>query len=240
MAAMTIRTASPSANSAKPWDTPFGRITCMPVQPTCIWKLVTLNCGRRWKQSGKTSPNKKMYITGGCGALYDGASPDGSTDQQAISRVHQAYGRNYQLPNITAHNETCAAIGNVLWNWRMFLATGDARYVDVMELALYNAVLSGISLEGTDYFYVNPLRHVEPTADAASLVSQARSVRNLVLLPSKRAAHDCRGERLRLQQDGRCDMDQLVRQQRFIDGAQRRAAEADARDELSLGRARAD
>jgi DUF1680 family protein len=112
-----------------------------------IWKNVT---------------EKKMYITGGCGALYDGASPDGSTDQQAISRVHQAYGRNYQLPNITAHNETCAAIGNVLWNWRMFLATGDARYVDVMELALYNAVLSGISLEGTDYFYVNPLRHVEP------------------------------------------------------------------------------
>ncbi|HEY3392560.1 MAG TPA: beta-L-arabinofuranosidase domain-containing protein, partial [Lacipirellulaceae bacterium] len=112
-----------------------------------IWKNVT---------------EQKMYITGGCGALYDGASPDGSIDQQAISRVHQAYGRNYQLPNITAHNETCAAIGNVLWNWRMFLATGDARFVDVMELALYNAVLSGISLEGTDYFYVNPLRHIEP------------------------------------------------------------------------------
>ncbi len=112
-----------------------------------IWKNVT---------------QQKMYITGGCGALYDGASPDGAIDQQAISRVHQAYGRNYQLPNITAHNETCAAVGNVLWNWRMFLATGDARYVDVMELALYNAVLSGISLEGADYFYVNPLRHVEP------------------------------------------------------------------------------
>jgi DUF1680 family protein len=105
---------------------------------------------------------QKMYITGGCGALYDGASPDGSRDQHVISRVHQSYGRNYQLPNATAHNETCAAIGNVLWNWRMFLATGEAPYVDVMELALYNAVLCGISLEGTDYFYVNPLRHVEP------------------------------------------------------------------------------
>jgi DUF1680 family protein len=103
-----------------------------------------------------------MYITGGCGALYDGASPDGSPDQGDITRVHQSYGRNYQLPNVTAHNETCAAIGNVLWNWRMFLSTGEARYVDVLELALYNAVLSGISLEGTDYFYVNPLRNVEP------------------------------------------------------------------------------
>jgi uncharacterized protein len=103
-----------------------------------------------------------MYITGGCGALYDGASPDGSPDQSAISRVHQAYGRNYQLPNVTAHNETCAAIGNILWNWRMFEATGDARYVDVLELALYNAVLAGVSLEGTKYFYVNPLRQTNP------------------------------------------------------------------------------
>jgi DUF1680 family protein len=105
---------------------------------------------------------KKMYITGGCGALYDGASPDGSPDQSQISRVHQAYGRSYQLPNVTAHNETCAAIGSVLWNWRMFLDSGEAKYIDIVERTLYNAVLSGISLEGTNYFYVNPLRQVEP------------------------------------------------------------------------------
>ncbi len=105
---------------------------------------------------------RKMYITGACGALFDGASPDGAVDQAHISRVHQAYGRNYQLPSITAHNETCANIGNVMWNWRMFLATGDARFVDIMELALYNSVLSGISLDGVNYFYVNPLRQVEP------------------------------------------------------------------------------
>ncbi|HMO85025.1 MAG TPA: glycoside hydrolase family 127 protein, partial [Lacipirellulaceae bacterium] len=105
---------------------------------------------------------RKMYVTGGCGALYDGASPDGSENQAQISRVHQAYGRNYQLPQTTAHNETCAAIGSVLWNWRMFLATGDAKYVDVLELALYNSVLAGVSLSGEDYFYVNPLRQVEP------------------------------------------------------------------------------
>jgi DUF1680 family protein len=110
----------------------------------------------------KNVVEKKMYITGGCGALYDGASPDGSEDQSHIARVHQAYGRDYQLPNTTAHNETCAAVGNVLWNWRMFLATGEARYVDVVELALYNAVLAGVSLDGTEYFYVNPLRQVDP------------------------------------------------------------------------------
>ena len=106
--------------------------------------------------------HQKMYVTGACGSLYDGASPDGSPDQSQITRTHQAYGRNYQLPNTTAHNETCAAIGNVLWNWRMFLATGEARYMDVVELALYNAVLSGVSLRGTEYFYTNPLRQVEP------------------------------------------------------------------------------
>ncbi|WP_172992137.1 glycoside hydrolase family 127 protein [Lacipirellula parvula] len=105
---------------------------------------------------------QKLYVTGGCGALYDGASPDGSEQQEQITRVHQAYGRNYQLPNATAHNETCAAIGNVLWNWRMFLATGDAKYVDVIELSLYNAILAGMSLDGDDFFYVNPLRNVEP------------------------------------------------------------------------------
>jgi len=118
-----------------------------------------------WKPLGPIWTNvvqQKMHVTGGCGAVYDGASPDGSRDQKSITRVHQAYGRNYQLPNTTAHNETCAAIGNVLWNWRMFLATGEARFVDVLELALYNSVLSGVSLDGTNFFYTNPLRVTDP------------------------------------------------------------------------------
>jgi DUF1680 family protein len=105
---------------------------------------------------------EKLYLTGACGALHDGASPDGSKDQQHITRTHQAYGRDYQLPNTTAHNETCANIGNVLWNWRMFLASGEARFVDVAELALYNSVLSGVSLDGTNFFYTNPLRVTDP------------------------------------------------------------------------------
>lgn len=105
---------------------------------------------------------EKMYITGGCGALYDGAAPDGAKDQKHITRVHQAYGRNYQLPNITAHNETCANIGNALWNWRMYLATGDAKFMDVVELEFYNSVLSGVSLDGTNFFYTNPLRVTFP------------------------------------------------------------------------------
>ena len=100
----------------------------------------------------------KMYVTGGCGSLYDGTSPDGTSyDPKDVQKIHQAFGRDYQLPNLTAHNETCANIGNVLWNWRMLQLTGDAKYADVMELALYNSVLSGISLDGTKFLYTNPL-----------------------------------------------------------------------------------
>ena len=106
--------------------------------------------------------SRKLYITGGCGALYDGASPDGSTEQQTITRTHQAYGRDYQLPNLTAHSETCANIGSVLWNWRMFQATGDAKYMDLLELTMINSVLSGAALNGTDWSYVNPLKVLDP------------------------------------------------------------------------------
>jgi uncharacterized protein len=104
---------------------------------------------------------RKLYVTGACGALYDGASPDGAKDQRSIARVHQAYGRDYQLPNSTAHNETCAAVGNVLWNWRMLQVTGEAKYADVLELALYNAVLAGVSLDGKQFFYTNTLRQLD-------------------------------------------------------------------------------
>jgi DUF1680 family protein len=101
---------------------------------------------------------QKMYVTGACGALFDGASPYGSKDQKAITRVHQAYGRPYELPNIASHNETCANIGNGLWNWRMLQLTGEGRFADILELVLYNSLLCGISLDGRKFFYTNPMR----------------------------------------------------------------------------------
>jgi DUF1680 family protein len=104
---------------------------------------------------------QKLYVTGGCGALYDGASPDGARDQKSIGRVHQAYGREYQLPNSTAHNETCAGVALALWNWRMLQITGDARYADILELVLYNAALAGVNLDGQGFFYVNTLRQLD-------------------------------------------------------------------------------
>ncbi|MDR1631451.1 MAG: glycoside hydrolase family 127 protein [Dysgonamonadaceae bacterium] len=84
---------------------------------------------------------KKMYVTGGLGARHDG----------------EAFGDNYELPNLTAYGETCAAIGGVYWAERMFRLTGDAQYFDVLERMLYNGVIAGISLGGTEFFYPNPL-----------------------------------------------------------------------------------
>ncbi|MHC4751427.1 MAG: aceric acid hydrolase [Planctomycetota bacterium] len=104
---------------------------------------------------------RKMYVTGATGALYDGASPDGSKAHSSIQLVHQAYGRAYQLPNVTSYNESCATVGFALWNWRMLAITAQARFADMLELALYNGVLAAISLDGKEFFYTNPLRRVD-------------------------------------------------------------------------------
>ena len=85
--------------------------------------------------------SKKMYLTGGIGARH----------------TSEAFGDNYELPNFTAYTETCAAVGNVMWNHRLFLLHGDARYIDVMERVLYNGLISGVSLSGDRFFYQNPL-----------------------------------------------------------------------------------
>ena len=106
--------------------------------------------------------NHKIYIMGGCGALYDGVSPDGTTyNQPSIQQIHQAYGRQFQLPQEAAHNEICAQIGMMLFSWRMFQTTVDPKYVDNIENELYNGILSGISLDGRDFFYTEALRRTK-------------------------------------------------------------------------------
>ncbi len=85
--------------------------------------------------------SRKVYVTGGVGARHAGES----------------FGQAYELPNLRAYSETCAAISNAMWDWRMLLLTGECRYADMMERVLYNGFLSGVSLSGDRYFYVNPL-----------------------------------------------------------------------------------
>jgi hypothetical protein len=85
--------------------------------------------------------SKKLYITGGIGATSSG----------------EAFGPNYYLPNMSAYCETCAAIGNVYVNYRLFLLHGESKYYDVLERSLYNGLISGVSLDGGGFFYPNPL-----------------------------------------------------------------------------------
>jgi DUF1680 family protein len=93
---------------------------------------------RLWRNATQT----RMYVTGGLGPS---ASNEGFTE-------------DYHLPNTTAYAETCAAVGNIMWNWRMLGLDGEARFADIMEQTLYNGFLSGLALDGQHYFYVNPLR----------------------------------------------------------------------------------
>ncbi len=108
-----------------------------------LWRVIH----RLWTDMN----DRKLYVIGGVG----------STGRA------EAYGEAYELPNETAYCETCAAISLVFWNHKMLLATGQSKYADAMERSLYNNVLSGISLAGTEYFYTNQLR-IGPANDPAS------------------------------------------------------------------------
>jgi len=92
----------------------------------------------------KDLADSKLYITGGVGARNAG----------------EAFGDPYELPNASAYSESCATIGNMMWNWRLLAATGEARFADVVERALYNGINAGMSLDGTEYCYRNPLEYV--------------------------------------------------------------------------------
>lgn len=85
---------------------------------------------------------KKIYVQGGIGAVPDG----------------ERFGEDYELPNATAYNETCAAIGNAFWNERMFLLHGDAKYIDLLEKVMYNGLISGLGLDGKSFFYTNAMQ----------------------------------------------------------------------------------
>lgn len=103
--------------------------------------------------------HQKLYITGGCGALYNGASPYGQFFYHQL--IHQAYGYEYQLPNVTAYNETCASVGSVLWAYRMFQLEPKAEYFDVIERTMLNVNLAAVSLDGKKFFYENMLRRAK-------------------------------------------------------------------------------
>ena len=102
---------------------------------------------------------KKMYVQGSVGAKGDG----------------ERFGKNYELPNTSAYNETCAAIANVFWNERMFLLHGDSKYIDILEKTLYNGLISGIGLDGKSFFYTNAMQAQKVNGQFTNYVEAARS-----------------------------------------------------------------
>lgn len=104
--------------------------------------------------------DKKMYITGACGQTHHGAS-------SRVDMIHEGFLGEYMMPNLTAYNETCANICNAMFSYRMLGLHGESKYADIMELVLFNSALSGIGIEGKDYFYANPLRVCHNANDGA-------------------------------------------------------------------------
>ena len=109
--------------------------------------------GRIWDNAVQS----KMYITGGTSAQHHGASQRPEYGGRS-GAVHEAFGFEYSLPNATAYNETCANIAHAMWNWRLLNLSGDAKYGDIVELVIYNSMLSSMSLDGIKFCYTNPLR----------------------------------------------------------------------------------
>ncbi len=118
---------------------------------------------------------KKIYVQGGVGAVGDG----------------ERFGGNYELPNETAYNETCAAIANVYWNQRMFQLHGEAKYIDILEKSLYNGLLSGVGMDGKSFFYTNAMeinshfKHTDMEAERAGWFTCSCCPTNITrLIPS--------------------------------------------------------
>jgi hypothetical protein len=126
-------------------DEAVGHAVRAPYMYAAMTDIAALTRDARYEQAldrlWENVAGKKLFVTGGLGSVSFG----------------EGFGPNYELPNMTAYNETCSSIANMLWHYRLFLLRGDGKYIDVFERTLYNAFLSGISLEGNRFFYDNPL-----------------------------------------------------------------------------------
>ena len=160
----------------------------------------------------RNTTERNEYITGGIGP----------------SAHNEGFTEDYDLPNLTAYQETCASVALAQWNHRLALLYGDARYADVFERSLYNGVLSGVSLDGTKFFYVNPL-------ESAGTHHRVPLVR-LRLLPAQRHAHARRAGRLRLRRQRRLALGQPLHPGLGPGQGRRHRRHAQGHDRLPVGR----
>lgn len=106
--------------------------------------------------------NKKMYVTGALGQTHYGASTN-------RDKIEEGFIDEYMMPNMTAYNETCANLTNSFFSYRMLGLHGKSKYADIIELVLFNSALSGISIEGKQYYYANPLRVIDGSRDYSKM-----------------------------------------------------------------------
>ncbi len=164
---------------------------------------------------------RKLYLTGGIGSRHDG----------------EAFGAPFELPNRTAYSETCASIANVYWNQRMFLQSGDAKYVDVLERTLYNAAIAGVSLSGDLVLLPEPARVRRPLRVQPGR-AHAQAVVRLLLLPHEPGPLHPLAARLRLRHARRDALREPLRRERRLLRPGRRPRVAVPGNGLSLGRPR--
>ncbi len=120
---------------------------------------------------------KKMYVTGAVGQAHYGASTN-------LDMIEEGFIDEYMMPNMTAYNETCANLCNAMFSYRMLQIHGESKYADIIELVLFNSGLSGIGIEGKDYFYANPLRMIHNTRDY-------HAHKNITETPNRKPYLDC-------------------------------------------------
>ena len=161
---------------------------------------------------------RRMYLTGGIGSRHHG----------------EAFGEDYELPNTEAYAETCAALANVLWNHRMFLLHGDAKYLDVLERTLYNGFLSGISLSGDTFFYAKPARLGRRVAVQRAHRRRALPLVRVLVLPYQRGAVAAVAAGLRLRSPGRRPVRQPLRRRHRQRPKRRGRRDPHPGDRLSL------
>ena len=199
-----------------PSATPCARPICIPAWPTWPRSPATRRTSTPSTRSGRTWPARSC------------TSPAVSARRAA----GEAFGADYELPNMTAYNETCAAVGNDYWNHRLFLLHADAKYIDVMERTLYNGLISGVSLDGKTFFYPNPLESNGAAGSAQPVVRRGLLSREYYALHGHRA-------RLRLRAARRRHLGQpLHGQQRPTSSSTTDAACTSSRRRATLGRQR--
>ena len=168
----TSRTACRCASRTRSRATPCARSTSTRASRTSTWRPASRRCSTAMDAQWRDMAGRKAYVTGGVGAHH----------------MDEAFGDAYELPPDRCYGETCAAIASVLWNWRMLLVTGEARFADLLERTLYNGVLAGLALDGERLLLRQPAARARGPSRPGRARRSPPAVVRVRVLPAERDA----------------------------------------------------